>query len=33
MQSAPAPWGDDEVLRRWTQLFTGPVLVQRYMQP
>ena len=26
-------WGDDEVLRRWTQLFTGPVLVQRYMQP
>ena len=26
-------WGDDEVLRRWTQLFTGPVLEQRYMQP
>lgn len=23
--------GDDEVLRRWTQLFTGPVLVQRYL--
>ena len=22
---------DDEVLRRWTQLFTGPVLVQRYL--
>ena len=24
---------DDEVLRRWTQLFTGPVLVQRYVVP
>lgn len=23
--------GDDEVLRRWTQLFTGPVLVQRHL--
>ena len=23
-------WGRDEVLRRWTQLFTGPELVQRY---
>ena len=23
--------GDDEVLRRWTQLFTGPLLVQRYL--
>jgi REP element-mobilizing transposase RayT len=22
---------DDEVLRRWTQLFSGPVLVQRYL--
>ena len=22
---------DDDVLRRWTQLFTGPVLVQRYL--
>lgn len=22
---------DDAVLRRWTQLFTGPVLVQRYL--
>lgn len=22
---------DDEVLRRWTQLFTGPLLVQRYL--
>ena len=26
-------WSDEEVLRRWTQLFTGPVLVQRYLQP
>ena len=24
---------DDEVLRRWTQLFTGPLLVQRYLVP
>ena len=24
-------WDDDEVLKRWTQLFTGPVLVQRYL--
>lgn len=24
-------WTDDEVLRRWTQLFTGPELVQRYL--
>lgn len=23
--------GDDEVLRRWTQLFTGPLLVQRHL--
>jgi len=23
-------WDRDEVLRRWTQLFTGPELVQRY---
>ena len=23
-------WGRNEVLRRWTQLFTGPELVQRY---
>ena len=23
-------WSDDEVLRRWTSLFTGPLLVQRY---
>jgi len=23
-------WSDDEVLRRWTTLFTGPLLVQRY---
>ena len=26
-----AALSDDEVLRRWTQLFTGPVLVQRYL--
>ena len=25
-----AEWSDDEVLRRWTALFTGPLLVQRY---
>ena len=24
---------NDEVLARWTQLFTGPLLVQRYLQP
>jgi REP element-mobilizing transposase RayT len=24
-------WSDDEVLRRWTSLFRGPVLVQRYL--
>jgi len=24
-------WGDDEVLERWTQLFTGPLLVRRYL--
>jgi hypothetical protein len=22
---------DEQVLRRWTQLFTGPLLVQRYL--
>jgi hypothetical protein len=26
-------WSDDEVLERWTQLFTGPLLVQRYLSP
>lgn len=26
-------WSADDVLRRWTQLFTGPVLVQRYLHP
>jgi hypothetical protein len=26
-----ADWTDEEVLRRWTKLFTGPVLVQRYL--
>ncbi|MDR9440630.1 MAG: transposase [Halomonas sp.] len=25
-----ANWSNDEVLRRWTALFTGPLLVQRY---
>ncbi|PWW46775.1 hypothetical protein DFR36_10350 [Melaminivora alkalimesophila] len=24
-------WSAEEVLRRWTQLFTGPLLVQRYL--
>ncbi|MDY0269696.1 transposase [Trichloromonas sp.] len=24
-------WSDEEVLRRWVRLFTGPVLVQRYL--
>ncbi|MCX8018252.1 MAG: transposase [Rhodocyclaceae bacterium] len=24
-------WSDDEVLKRWTQLFAGPLLVQRYL--
>ncbi len=24
-------WSDDDVLRRWTRLFTGPPLVQRYL--
>ncbi len=26
-------WSVEEVLQRWTQLFTGPVLVQRYLSP
>ena len=26
----PAAWSDDEVLQRWTSLFRGPLLVQRY---
>jgi len=26
-------WSDDEVLERWTQLFSGPQLVQRYLSP
>jgi REP element-mobilizing transposase RayT len=26
-----ADWTEEEVLRRWTQLFTGPLLVQRYL--
>ncbi|SFM64453.1 hypothetical protein SAMN05421721_11739 [Ectothiorhodospira mobilis] len=25
------PWSDDEVLRRWSCLFKGPLLVQRYL--
>ncbi|WP_052501382.1 transposase [Thiomicrospira microaerophila] len=24
-------WSDDEVLERWTQLFSGPVYLQRYV--
>lgn len=24
-------WSDDEVIRRWTQLFSGPMLIQRYL--
>ena len=27
----PATWSDDEVLNRWTALFRGPLLVQRYL--
>ncbi len=27
----PAGWSDDEVLSRWTALFRGPILVQRYL--
>ena len=27
----PAGWSDDEVLNRWTALFRGPILVQRYL--
>lgn len=26
-----AGWSDDEVLTRWTRLFSGPLLVQRYL--
>ena len=26
-------WSDEQVLQRWTQLFTGPLLVQRYLSP
>ncbi|AGA32230.1 Transposase-like protein [Thioalkalivibrio nitratireducens DSM 14787] len=25
-------WSDDEVLRRWTRLYTGPELVQQYLR-
>ena len=25
-------WSDDEVISRWTTLFSGPVLIQRYLQ-
>ena len=28
-----AGWSDEEVLARWTQLFAGPLLVQRYLLP
>ncbi|MGM0703836.1 MAG: transposase [Pseudomonadota bacterium] len=27
-----AEWSDDEVLRRWTSLFTGPLLVRQYLE-
>jgi len=26
-------WSDEEVLARWTQIFAGPLLVQRYLLP
>jgi len=25
-------WSDEEVLRRWTKLYTGPELVQQYLR-
>ncbi len=28
-----AAWSDEAVLQRWTQLFTGPLMVQRYLEP
>lgn len=28
--AGPDAWSDDEVLQRWTSLFRGPLLVQRY---
>lgn len=28
---AAKSWSDDEVLQRWTQLFTGPLLVRNYL--
>jgi len=30
-QKRTEDWSDIEILRRWTQLFTGPLLVQRYL--
>lgn len=30
-ESRARAWSADEVLRRWTQLFTGPLLVRRYL--
>lgn len=27
----PQHWSNEEILQRWTQLFTGPVLVQRFL--
>jgi len=30
-QERAASWGRDEVLTRWTQMFTGPLWVQRYL--
>ena len=28
-----AAWSDEEVLQRWTQIFAGPLLVQRFVLP
>lgn len=28
----PASWTTDEVLERWTALFSGPLLIQRYRE-
>ena len=30
-QPRAVDWSDDEVLERWTRLFSGPLLVQRYL--
>ena len=31
-QEQVSDWSDDEVISRWTMLFSGPILVQRYVQ-